>query len=238
VPAGTALPASTVSFDATIEITKSGVSRALRTHVDRIRGAGNAWRTTFTLADDPRLSAMTAPGWRINRLVIDEAGHLSIYDANGSPVRLPIPNAHPVTVKGTTVTPPAPSPATIAGMVIHTGWIDEAIMSGPARSQELAAAIGRAVSLGRDSQGLDHYRSTHGGRVSDLAVDPVAGVVTAINVSQQGAQLYSITHQAVAGPAGISILEKTQTQASSDKGTRTHGVTLTNIVIDGQGVKL
>jgi hypothetical protein len=240
--AAAVLPASAVSFDVAVVASKSGfAAQTTQFHVDRTRGAGGAWRTTLTMPDQPGLSKLPRSPWRPKQFVVDEAGTLTIYRADGAIAPFPDPTRAPnVPVTGIAANLPSlrtGNTPTAASKVLRTDWIDEFVTSASGRAQEVAAIIAKNSAPARDGRGLDHYVKTVGSNAVDVAIDPLAGVVSNLSVTSQGQVARTITNQYVNGPSGVSIRWHTQIQHQDAKSTGAIGITLSNILIDGQGVK-
>jgi hypothetical protein len=237
------LPATTVSFDVTVETTKAGANvSSLAFHIDRSRGNGNAWRTTITLVDDPRLPVRILLPSRLKRFVIDESGVLSTYRADGSlmpppdPKRVPKVPPMPVGMKLPAVVAHPTTPQIVGGKVLGTGWIDELVMSNEARAQEAAKLASAGVDHSRDALGLDHYVRSIGTQTTETIVDSAAAVVRAVSVAKGGKLIDQLSYDYTSA-AGVSIRRRSQLQISSGTTNTSRTLTLSNIIIDGQGVQ-
>ena len=234
---GATLPPSTVSFDVAIQASSSGApTRTLSWHIDRARVGVNAWQTTVTVPDDPRLIHIRQAPWRPKRFVVDETGHLTIYRADGGLVALPDPSQEPIASLVAKANLPVLASARSRPATLRTDWLSRLVMTASGRVQEATAAKSGGSPLDRDASGLDHYAKSVGGNRVDFGIDPAAGLVTSLNVSGNS-RTHQVAYQYLADAAGNSIRWRTQINDSAPALSRTTTIVLSNIIIDGHEVQ-
>lgn len=226
-----ALHVSTLSFDLDVESTRQGgASRSMRAHVDRSASA-NGWRTTITLIDDPRAAKLPAAPWRPKQLVLDESNRLTVYRADGRVARRPDLSTLP---QPSGATSPVNTTAA-ADVVMGTRWIDDLLLGSDARAREGAAAINGASPSGRDAQGMDHYAKASGDHSADYAVDPATGVVKSVALTD-GRRTLRAVFEYVNTASGLSVRTRSHFEHAGGKITDSHTITISNVVIDGNGM--
>lgn len=232
-----ALPASTLSFDVSVQRTSSASpSQSFSWHIERDRVGPVGWRTTVTIHDDPRIAHIPRASWRPMQFLIDENGHLAIHRADGGVATLLNPSQEPIASLVARANLPRPSFAANALPTLNTGWLDGIVMTAAGRAQEMAAAMHGGSPPIRDAGGLDHYAKRVGVNRVDFGIDPLASVVATLIVSGPSAS-HEAVHNYMSDPSGNSIRWRTQIKDTDARLSRSTTILLSNVLIDGHEVK-
>jgi hypothetical protein len=234
------LPASAVSFDATIEAlaSESARTRTTQFHVDRVRSGATGWRTTIHLIS-------TQPeGWPNSRraipasLEIDETGVATLRLSDGSIASTPNPTTLPGADR---VSPPnAAAAATLADALAHNRigraeWIDAMVRSTSDCDRESAAVRAGQQPDQRDANGDEHFIKHHNASTVDAVLDHVHGRLIGM-VGTDGTRSATVTSDYADGPPGVTIRRQFKVVSTNGNKHRSTTITLAKVNIDGREV--
>jgi hypothetical protein len=252
VAPATALGPSSIAFDLSLETNNTGASvRSVRSHIVRTRGALGAWRTTITSAGGDPFATLPGAARRLARVEVDEQGAMSGFRVDGTAIAAStatgpgsvgavalqrLPAGLRARYPGAFQISPLAAPAAASP---RFRWVDSYFKSHSDRRLDLAA-MSKAIGLTRgDPDGIQHLDKTHGARSVDFATDTARGEVTGYTMSSGARVVASVANNYVDGPAGLSIRTQVRFERmpSDSAPGRTTTIKLSNITIDGQGVR-
>ena len=238
-------PASTVTFDASIDVRRNGaqVGTPVEFHVERTRTPGG-WRTTLTLGAN-RISRLPGMSAQVSRYEIDEAGNSVVRLSDGRALAQVVQTTRPAANSGLSDTMQALATraqstglARSASTRLTTSWIDQLVKDKAARSAEVTRAFS-GISPTRNADGTDRYVKQTAGQTLDGAATSSTGELVTLTAFKGTQEVVRVTNEYLSGPGNLSIKRKTTIRqpATQSEGQRLTTITLANVSIDGVEVR-